>query len=61
MEAWMEWTFEGGLNSFGSRSRREPRPVINLACKGAVCQFEWHRDNKELLPSQALAWGGFFL
>ena len=32
MEAWMEWTFEGGLNSFGSRSRREPRPVINLAC-----------------------------
>lgn len=27
--------------------------------KGAFCQFEWHRDNKELLPSQALAWGGF--
>lgn len=29
--------------------------------KGAFCQFEWHRDNKELLPSQALAWGGFFI
>ena len=33
MEAWMEWTFEGGLNLMnGSRSRRETRSVINLAC-----------------------------
>ncbi|GAA6275766.1 hypothetical protein F170042I7_19520 [Blautia caecimuris] len=27
--------------------------------KWTFCQFEWYRDNKKLLPSQALAWGGF--
>ena len=24
-----------------------------------IRQIEWYRDNKNLLPSQALAWGGF--
>ena len=48
----------------GSRSWRETGSVIKPACmivhgRGDICQFEWYRDNKELLPSQALAWGGF--
>lgn len=29
--------------------------------KWATSQVEWYRDNKKLLPSQALAWDGFFL
>ena len=48
----MEWTFEGGLNPMdGSRSRRETRSVINLACmivhgqSGQFRQVEWYRDN----------------
>ena len=26
-----------------------------------ICQFEWYRDNKNLLPSQAISLGRFFL
>ena len=40
-----------------SRRRREPNPLpIRSVClymrKWTICQFEWPRDNKILLPSQ---------
>jgi len=41
-----------------SRRHREPNPLsIRSVCwyvrKVDICQFEWHRDSKELLPSQS--------
>ena len=53
-----------------SRRRREPNPLpIRSVClymrKWTICQFEWHRDNKILLPSQratgnVVFWRRFF-
>ncbi len=61
MEAFAEWTFEGGLKDFvsvgavGNRTRYQSGMYDGTWKERTFCQFEWHRDNKDLLPSQALA------
>ena len=67
MKRLAEWTFEGGPKFWTkSRHRREPNPLpIRSVClymrKWTICQFEWHRDNKILLPSQRTTGNVVFL
>jgi hypothetical protein len=69
MERFAEWTFEGGLNQVGvtgNRTRYQSGlygsefPIVQ-EMSGHFSQDEWYRDNNDLLPSQATAWGGFFV
>ena len=70
MDGFVEWPFEGdpkrliGQNIVFydqiSRRHREPNPlstrhVWTYMIEWTMRQIEWYRDNKILLPSQALA------
>ena len=72
MDHFTEWTFEGGLNDIqevlqeyirvgvtGNRTRYQSGVYDSTWESGLYSQDEWYRDNKILLPSQAIAWDGF--
>ena len=50
--------FRGQPEIFEEEALTGAVPVIKAECmlvheKEDICQFEWYRDNKKLLPSQA--------
>jgi len=55
----VEWTFEGSLKKsvgYAGNQTRYQSGSYDSTWREDICQFEWYRDNKNLLPSQALAW-----
>ena len=67
MEGFVEWTFEGGpkgnhlVGVTGNRARYQFGMYDIVRERVDICQFEWYRDNKILLPSQAFCLRRFFM
>ena len=61
MEGFVEWTFEGGpkgnhlVGVTGNRTRYQSGMYDSYMNEWTIRQYEWYRDNKILLPSQATA------
>ena len=57
MEDFAEWTFEGGheltVGVTGNRTRYQSGMYDSYMNEWTIRQYEWYRDNKILLPSQA--------
>ena len=59
MEGFVGWTFGGGpkgnhlVGVTGNRTRYQFGMYGIVRERVDICQFEWYRDNKILLPSQA--------